>query len=87
MNKTQNVFSSNKTMAISVIVCYDNIVQYQKEGASGMEKILRRTLYINEDKYKELQEHCRGNGMTVNGLIKVLLEKYMREVKGESSTR
>lgn len=52
-----------------------------------MEKILRRTLYINEDKYKELKEHCRDNGMTVNGLIKVLLEKYMREVKGESSTR
>lgn len=52
-----------------------------------MDKVLRRTLYINEDRYKELQEYCRKNGMTVNGLIKVLLEKYMREVKGESSTR
>ena len=52
-----------------------------------MDKVLRRTLYINEDKYRELQEHCRSNGMTVNGLIKVLLEKYMREAKGESSTR
>ena len=48
-----------------------------------MEKILRRTLYINEDKYKEIQEHCRSNGMTVNGLIKVLVEQYMREVRGK----
>lgn len=43
----------------------------------------RTTLYMEKERYKELKEYCSSRGMTVNGLIKALLDRYMREVKSD----
>jgi len=41
----------------------------------------RTSLYMPKDKHEEVKEYCQSHGMTVNGLIKVLLDRYMQEVK------
>ena len=43
----------------------------------------RASLYISREKHEKLKDYCKSHGMTVNGLMKVLLDKYMREVEEE----
>ena len=45
-----------------------------------MAEVARTSLYINKDEYEKIKAYCSSRGMTVNGLIKVLLDRYMREV-------
>ena len=41
---------------------------------------MRTSLYMEKDKYREIKVYCASKGITVNGLIKALLDKYMQEV-------
>ena len=41
---------------------------------------MRTSLYMNKQEYKKVKEYCASRGISVNSLIKVLLDKYMREV-------
>lgn len=45
-----------------------------------MAETLRRTLYIEKAEYERIKAYCKSRGMTVNGLIKALLDRYMNEV-------
>ena len=40
----------------------------------------KTSLYLPAAEHEKLKEYCKGLGITMNGLIKVLLEKHMREV-------
>lgn len=44
-------------------------------------EVARTSLYINRKEYDKIKEYCASRGMTVNGLIKVLLDRYMREIE------
>lgn len=41
----------------------------------------RTSLYMNKQEYEKVKAYCNSRGISVNGLIKVLLDKHMREVK------
>lgn len=43
-------------------------------------EMARTSLYINKDEYAKIKDYCMSRGISVNGLIKVLLDRHMREV-------
>lgn len=45
----------------------------------------KTSLYIPKEKYQEIKDYCQSHGMTVNGLIKVLLDRYMQTVNTEDA--
>jgi len=45
------------------------------------DKIIMRSMYIEEGVYKALKEHCRENGMTVTGTIRVLIKRYLKQAE------
>ncbi len=44
-------------------------------------EVARTSLYINRNEYEKIKAYCASRGMTVNGLIKALLDRYMREIE------
>lgn len=47
-----------------------------------MEKEMQKaSLYMPKEKHEELKAYCVSHGMTVNGLVRVLIDRYMREVR------
>ena len=48
-------------------------------------EVARTSLYMNKQEYEKIKAYCASKGMTVNGLIKVLLDRYMREFNTEES--
>ena len=43
----------------------------------------KTSLYLNKKEHEKIKEYCNSIGISVNGLIKVLLDKHMREVGGK----
>lgn len=48
-------------------------------------EITRTSLYLNKEEYEKLKAYCASRGMTVNGLIKVLLDRYMSKYGTEEA--
>lgn len=44
----------------------------------------KASLYLPKKKHEELKAFCASRGMTVNGLVRVLLDRYMREQKKDT---
>lgn len=50
------------------------------------DKIIMRSMYIEEGVYKALKKHCKENGLTVTGIIRVLIKRYLAEEEQNGHT-
>lgn len=51
---------------------------YTTKRRKNMEhEVAKTSLYLPKEKYGELKEYCARNGMTVNGLVRVLIERHL----------
>jgi hypothetical protein len=59
-----------------LLLCYVTVKECDKMNKD----FVRTSLYMNKKEYERVKDYCAQKGISVNGLIKVLLDRYMIEV-------
>ena len=80
LHKIHNVFSYNITIDINDVSCYNDVILTPERRECMGNEVARTSLYMNKNEYEKVKDYCNRLGISVNGLIKVLLDKHMREV-------